>query len=82
MGSGSIAVDRLKREEALPYVAALIDGGFEVEVKTAHGMWRIVAAVYSDGTLGTILPRSTERGRYTILKSTQIARVRACFPEL
>jgi hypothetical protein len=65
-----------------PNVAALIESGVDVEVRTKHGMWRLVIAVYSDGTLGTVRPESTSHGRFTILGAGQIVSVRQRLPNV
>lgn len=82
MGSRSIATDSMARREALDCIAALVSGEYAVEVKTSYGMWRLVVAVYSDESLGTIRAGSAAPGRFTLLRMDQIARIRACLPGL
>jgi hypothetical protein len=56
-------------------VRALIDQGREAQVRTAHGSWRSVVAVYSDQTLGTVRAEHLG-GRFTILQAGRIVDIR------
>jgi hypothetical protein len=76
------AKTELKASEVVAYVAALLESGYDAEVKTPTGMWRSVAVVYSDGTFGTTRPYTARPGgRLTILRADQIISVRPIFSE-
>lgn len=59
-------------------IRALIESGHGAEVRTAHGAWRLVVAVYSDQTVGTIRAEGARHlGRFTVIEADGIAAVRS-----
>ena len=64
--------------EIMARVRALIEAGHGAEVRTLHGSWRSVVAVYSDRTVGTTrVDESGPIGRFTVLEADRITAVRS-----
>lgn len=46
------------------------------EIRTPHGKWRLVVALYSDGTVGTVRAEGSSAGSWRVQRIDQYAEIR------